>query len=125
LRFTAHAARIFFCGGLYLGVHWLHHLLEFALLFQMNTRNWNILCWSIRGLNAIDKHDAVRNKIEENGCSNICLHETKFWQVDMQLVRKFAPRRFDKFDFVPSAGASGGILVLWNSSLFQGTTLNK
>jgi hypothetical protein len=53
------------------------------------------------------------------------LQETKFQQVDMQLVRKFAPRRFDKFDFVPSAGASGGILVLWNSSLFQGTTLDK
>jgi hypothetical protein len=42
--------------GLYLGVHWLHPLLQFALMFQMNTRNWNVLCWNIRGLNAIDKH---------------------------------------------------------------------
>jgi hypothetical protein len=30
----------------------------------------------------------------------------------------FVPRRFDKFEYVPSVGASGGILVVWNSSLF-------
>jgi hypothetical protein len=43
----------------------------------------------------------------------------------MQLVRKFAPRCFDKFDFIPSAGASGGILVLWCNSLFLGLTVDK
>lgn len=44
---------------------------------------------------------------------------------DISFVRKFAPRRFDAFDFVPSVGASGGILVVWNSSVFQGVTLEK
>jgi hypothetical protein len=43
----------------------------------MNNRNWNILCRNIRGLNAVEKHDAVRNKIEDSGCSVICLQETK------------------------------------------------
>jgi exonuclease III len=43
----------------------------------MNNRNWNILCWNIRGLNAVEKYDVVRNKIEESGCSVICLQETK------------------------------------------------
>ena len=28
--------------------------------------------------------------------------------IDMVLDKKFAPKRFDKFDFIPSAGASGG-----------------
>jgi exonuclease III len=91
----------------------------------MNNRNWNILCWNIRGLNATDKHDAVRNKIEESGCSIICLQETKLQSVDMHIVKKFTPRRYDKFDFVPSLGASGGILVIWNSAHFLGMSLDK
>ena len=86
----------------------------------MNTRNWNI-----RGLNAAEKHDAVRDKIEESGCAIICLQETKVQHFDMPFIKKFAPRRFDKFDFVPSDGASGGILVLWNSAIFLGHTIDK
>jgi hypothetical protein len=28
----------------------------------------------------------------------------------MAFIRKFAPRRFDHFDYIPSVGASGGSL---------------
>jgi hypothetical protein len=34
-----------------------------------NRRTWNILNWNIRGLNAEDKQNAIRNKIEESDCS--------------------------------------------------------
>ena len=91
----------------------------------MNNRHWSILCWNIRGLNATEKHNAVRDKIEESGCSVICLQETKMQHIDMQFLRKFTPRRFDKYDFIPSSGASGGILCIWNSAVFVGTTLDK
>jgi exonuclease III len=91
----------------------------------MNSRSWHILCWNIRGLNALGKWDAVRDKIEESACSVICLQETKKEHFDLSSIRKFAPRRFDSFDFIPSNGASGGILVVWNGSVFQGTTLDK
>ena len=53
----------------------------------MNNRNWTILCWNIRGLNATEKHYAVRNKIEDSACSIICLQETKMQAVDMSLLR--------------------------------------
>jgi len=43
----------------------------------------------------------------------------------MSFIRKFAPRRFDCFDFIPSVGASGGILVVWNSAIFSGIVLDK
>jgi len=43
----------------------------------------------------------------------------------LPLVRKFAPRRFDKFDFIPSIGASGGILIIWNSAVFLGLIIDK
>lgn len=84
----------------------------------MSTRNWHILCWNIRGINASEKWDAVRNKIEESSFSVICLQETKREHFDISCIRKFAPRRFDSFDFIPSVGASGGILVVRNSAIF-------
>ena len=91
----------------------------------MNTRDWNILCWNIRGINGTEKWDAVRDKIEECASYIICLQETKRELFDSSFIRKFAPRRFDCFDFIPSVGASGGILVVWNSAIFSGIVLDK
>lgn len=86
------------------------------------SKSWNILCWNIRGVNSDSKRDALRNKIDESACSVICLQETKRDSFDMQYLKLFAPRRFDKFDYVPSLGASGGILVMWVGSRFKGFT---
>ena len=91
----------------------------------MGTLNWTILCWNVRGINATEKWDAVRDKIEESASSVICLQETKKETFDISFIRKFAPRRFDHFDYVPSVGASGGILVLWNSAVFSGIVTDK
>jgi exonuclease III len=91
----------------------------------MNYRAWNVLCWNIRGLNDRDKWHSIRNKIEES-CANIfCLQETKREIIDLQFFRNFAPKRFDSFDFSPSVGASGGILVCWASNHFSGSTVEK
>ena len=86
----------------------------------MDKRSWNILCWNIRGINASSKWDAVQQKIEEIACAGICLQETKRESFDSAFIRNFAPRRFDKFVSFPSVGLSGGLLVLWNSSIFLG-----
>jgi exonuclease III len=91
----------------------------------MDNRVWNILCWNIRGLNGTGKCDAIRDKIEEFGCSIVCLQETKREDFDISFIRKFAPRRFDSFDFAPSNGASGGLLLIWCSSTFQGQIIEK
>jgi endonuclease/exonuclease/phosphatase family metal-dependent hydrolase len=91
----------------------------------MNNRNWHVLCWNVRGINGVDKWDVVRDKIEESACSVFCLQETKKEHFDQQFVRNFAPRRYDYFDFVPSIGASGGILVGWNTSHFRGQVIDK
>lgn len=91
----------------------------------MNNRSWNILCWNIRGLNVSDKWDAIRNKIDESSCSIVCIQETKRENFDMAYIRQFAPRRFDKYDYVTSVGVSGGLLVMWNSSIFSGDVLMK
>jgi exonuclease III len=86
--------------------------------------NWNVLCWNVRGLNDQDKWGMVRNKIEESGCSMFCFQETKLEEFNLFMSHKFAPRRFDCFEFSPSAGASGGILVAWNSKFFSANTVD-
>lgn len=83
-------------------------------------QNWNILCWNVRGLNASKKQLALSNAIASSGCAIICLQETKMPSVDLALIKTICPRRFDHFAFIPSVGASGGILTIWNGSLFDG-----
>ena len=89
------------------------------------SRNWRVLCWNVRGLNSADRQRDLRLKIEESNCSIVCLQETKIQSFDLRLVRSFCPRRFDNFVFSPSDGASGGILVAWNSTMFSGTLIQS
>ena len=83
-------------------------------------RNWNILCWNVRGLNSDKKLLALSNAISSSGCAIVCLLETKKPFIDLAFIKSFCPKRFNKFAFVPSRGASGGILTVWNSSVFSG-----
>ena len=55
----------------------------------------------------------------------MCIQETKRDSFDASYIRNFAPRRLDNFDFIPSIGSSGGMLILWNSSIFTGVVLEK
>jgi exonuclease III len=85
------------------------------------TRKWKVLCWIVRGLNAKEKWEAIKDKISESGCDVVCLQETKRQTFDAQFIKKFCPARFDAFEFLPSVGASGGIITIWKSSLFSGS----
>jgi exonuclease III len=93
-----------------------------SLVNRMN-RLWFILSWNIRGINSPEKWPLIRNKIEESNASIICFQETKKGEFDMSFIKKISPRKFDKFAFVPSDGASGGLLVLWASNTFSGQVL--
>jgi exonuclease III len=86
-------------------------------------RNCNILCWNLRGINSNQKWLALNDKIAKTACSIICLQETKREHFDHSYLRKFCPKRFDKFAFHPSVGASGGIIVIWNSSVVSGVVI--
>jgi mannosylglycoprotein endo-beta-mannosidase len=83
-------------------------------------RKWRILCWNVRGINADNRQRQVRSKIEEGECDIICLQETKCESFDWRTIQKICHKRFDCFACAPSVGASGGILVLWNSAIFSG-----
>lgn len=71
-------------------------------------------------MNSQDKWDALRDKILESDCHIVCLQKTKRDRFDHFYVKKFCPRSLDKFVWSPSAGASGGLLTIWNSSILDG-----
>ena len=66
---------------------------------------------------------ALSNAISDSGCAIVCLQETKKPLVDLAFIKTCCPKRFDKFAFVPSRGASGGILTIWNNSVFSGDVI--
>ena len=93
-------------------------------MVYMNTlhkRAWKVLSWNVQGINSNSKWESIRNKITENRCDIICLQETKKMYVDLQFLKKICPASFDNFVYVPSRGASGGMLVSWKGVFFEGT----
>jgi exonuclease III len=89
-----------------------------------NNRSSKILFWNIRGINSQEKWDALREKITESACQVVCLQKTKREHFDSFYIKKFYPRNLDPFAFSSSVGASGGILTIWNSNLFDGSVVH-
>ena len=87
-------------------------------------RKWFILCWNIRGLNAKTKQLALLNAIKLSGCSVVCLQETKKSHFDMAFIKSCCPSSFDEFLYIPSNGASGGLIVIWQSAVFSGMIMH-
>jgi exonuclease III len=83
-------------------------------------RFWKILCWNVRGINTDEKWNPIRDTIIDVGCDVLCFQETKRQSFDSQFLRKFSPSGFDAFEFLPSIGASGGLVTAWKSSVFSG-----
>jgi exonuclease III len=90
---------------------------------SQNLNECRILCHNIRGINSEAKWNVIRNKIQEIGCDIVCLQETKREHFDLNYIKKFCPRAFDKFSYLPSIGASGGTIIIWKGSMFDGELL--
>lgn len=89
--------------------------------FLMNHNwHWKVLCWNIRGLNSDKKWNSIRDKVFETQCNIVCLQETKIQNFDLPFIRNFYPSSFDSFIHLPSNGASGRILVVWQGRQFRG-----
>ena len=89
------------------------------------SRNWNILNWNVRGINSQIRWDDIRAKIDESNCGIICLQETKRDFFDQAYLRNFSPRRYNQFAYTASVGLSGGIITIWNGSLFLGYVVSQ
>lgn len=76
-----------------------------------NSRKWNVMSWNVRSINARWKWDAVKDKVSQSFCDIVYLQETKKDFFDRPFLKNICPLNFDSFDFLPSEGASGGILI--------------
>lgn len=92
----------------------------FSMNSIQNRKQWKVLCWNVGGLNSESKWDSIRDKIVESKCDIVCLQQTKKEFIDTSFIKKICPPYLDAFVFLPSVGASGGIITIWKSSLFAG-----
>jgi exonuclease III len=70
------------------------------------------------GLNSTARQDAVRMLVNAAKVDIVCLQETKMADVSPQLILSMLRSDFDdNFIFLPSVGASGGVLIAWRATL--------
>ena len=80
-----------------------------------NTSAWKVFCCNVRGLNSEGKWNSIRDKITESPTDIVCLQETKKESFDLA----FYPQNLSNaFEFLPSLGASGGVITIWKSRFF-------
>ena len=91
-----------------------------SFVFFNGDKKLKCVAWNVSGINSQQQWDAIWQMIEETVCVFFSIQEIKRKNFDIRYIRQFTPKRFDAFDFIPSVGASGGILVVWGSSLSMG-----
>ncbi|PNT71225.1 hypothetical protein BRADI_2g24975v3 [Brachypodium distachyon] len=72
--------------------------------------------WNVRGLGRPAKCTDIKAALAAASPSIICLQETKLTDISIFKAYSFLPPACRSFLFVPSDGASGGILTAWNDS---------
>ncbi|KAK8715571.1 hypothetical protein V6N13_042902 [Hibiscus sabdariffa] len=73
---------------------------------------------NVRGLGSAAKRRGVRDLLRKQNCDMAIFLESKWEVVTQWLVAMVWPEDVFEFAFVPSVGASGGILIVWDSSKF-------
>jgi mannosylglycoprotein endo-beta-mannosidase len=72
-----------------------------------------ILIWNVHGLNSTTRQDAVRSLVVSTKADIVCIQETKMENISRRVVFSALGSNLNQYVFVPSVGASGGILVVW------------
>ncbi|XP_077252502.1 uncharacterized protein LOC143891884 [Tasmannia lanceolata] len=78
-----------------------------------------IVSWNSNGLGSQGKRLQVKELINSSKPDLMCLQETKLELISRGVFRGLGFREEWDFDFIPSQGASGGILVAWNGSAWK------
>lgn len=86
----------------------------------MSTKDCNLLCWNVRGLNDGAKRASVRNQVLSTGATIVCLQETKIsaWTHSL-LVETVGTELASNAAFLPSVGTCGGILIAASNRFFK------
>ena len=78
-----------------------------------------ILSYNSRGLGRGIKWAAVRRFIVKHKVDLVCLQETKREKFNKSICQAIWGDSTAHWDYVPSVQAAGGLLCLWNNSIFE------
>jgi exonuclease III len=78
-----------------------------------------IVSWNVRGLNDVMKCKGVGNLLRGWKADLVCLQETKVSSISRALVRRVWGGSHVKWCSLEAVGASGGILILWDSRVME------
>ena len=81
--------------------------------------NLQILSWNVRGLHERDKRLQIKNLIRMWRADIICMQETKMELITRGFVRSLWGCHYVDWVYLGSLGASGGILVMWDSRVVE------
>lgn len=73
------------------------------------------MSWNVRGAGSAIKRAIIKETIRQFREDSVFLQETKISCMEHRIIQELWGRRFVKFN---SLGASGGILLMWNSHKF-------
>jgi exonuclease III len=76
--------------------------------------NPRLISWNVRGLNQGGKRLKIINLLRQWRADIICLQETKLQLITNSIVRSLWGCQFLNWCDLPSSGASGGILLMWD-----------
>lgn len=74
-----------------------------------------LVSWNVRGLGGIEKRREVRRLVGEKSPFILCLQETKLSVCDNFLCNSLWGDPNHAYSYRPSVGASGGLLIVWDS----------
>lgn len=77
-----------------------------------------LISWNIRGLGGKVKKGEIKVLVNLEKPDFLCVQETKMENVELRLCRFFWNDFNFSWAFKPSAGRSGGLLSMWNASIF-------
>ena len=78
-----------------------------------------ILSWNVRGANDVAKRKVIKAFIRMQRVDVVCMQETKFKEVSSGLIRSLGVGRFLDWATLRAKGASGGIVIFWDSCVFK------
>ena len=81
--------------------------------------NLKLISWNVRGLNEVDKRLQIRNLLLSWKADIVCLQETKLEWITRGIVRSIWSCPYVDWLYLGFDGASGGILLIWNSRVVE------
>ena len=74
---------------------------------------------NVRGANDVIKRKVIKAFIKMQRVDVVCLQETKFMEVSSGLIRSLGVGRFLDWAALRVDGASGGIVIFWDSCVLK------